>query len=898
MRYLKPGHRSWRRIVLGIFAVLVILAIVSSTIQKWLWMQNMGYTGIFRTLLFVQSAMFFAAFLTGFLYVWINLQAAMSKGLEGFTSSFFERSGQTLTPGGMKALVFLISAFIGLVFGLVFYPQWDSFLRFHYGGAFGLAEPLFGVDAGFYVMRLPFYELIQNSLTGLALSTLAIVVVAYGYFGLLDIWRGKLPEKYERVSKHLCILAFVLVASWTWGFFLDHYELLYSTVGVVYGAGYTADHVTRVSLWVMMGASLLLCAILAFNFVRPRVKWIAISAGVYGALYLISIVVLPPLVQNLAVVPNELQFETPYLKHNIEYTRKAFDLEKIKEVSYPALFDLTKGAIEKNEETIQNIRLWDWRPLLQTYRQTQEIRLYYQFYDVDVDRYRLEDGYHQVMLSPRELAQELPEKARTWVNQYLQFTHGYGIVMSFVSKIIGEGFPDYLLENIPPESTFKLAVKQPSIYFGERMPGYRIVGTKIKEFDYPKGNENVYTSYQGTGGIPLDSFWKRILFSWTQSDINILLTSYLAPGSRIQLWRNVRERVEEIAPFLVFDSDPYAVLSGGRLYWIQDAYTVSDHFPYSTPYEEGNLQSVNYIRNSVKIVVDMYDGTVDFYIMDPEDPILSAYRRAFPGVFKDLGELSEDLKQHLRYPEDLFFIQAHRYRSFHMTVPQVFYNQEDLWTFSQEKYAGTTSLMRPYYILMKLPGNEKLEYLLMTPFTPQGRDNMIAWMAARCDFPEYAKILVYELPKEKLIYGPSQIEAMIDQNTAISQQLSLWDQRGSRVIRGNLIIIPIESSFLYVEPVYLTAEGANLPQLKRVIVVSGDKVAMEPTLDESIDAVFGRVQATGSALPPAAAQQPQPDLAKARALYERAEKAIQQGNWEEFGKIMEALKGQLEKQNR
>jgi uncharacterized membrane protein (UPF0182 family) len=520
------------------------------------------------------------------------------------------------------------------------------------------------------------------------------------------------------------------------------------------------------------------------------------------------------------------------------------------------------------------------------YQQAQEIRLYYQFYQADVDRYHLPDGYHQVMLSARELSAQLPAEAQTWVNQELQFTHGYGLVMSFVSKTVGGGFPQYVLENIPPESAYGLPINQPSIYYGESMPGYRIVATGAKEFDYPKGNQNVYTSYEGTGGIPLDSLWKRLLFAWTQSDINILFTSYLRPESRIQMWRRVGERVEQIAPFLRLDHDPYAVVSEGKLYWIQDAYTVADHFPYSSPYAAGFEEGLNYIRNSVKVVVDMYDGTVRFYVMDPNDPVLAVYRRAFPGVFLDLNQLSADLKTHLRYPEDLFSIQADQYRTFHMTLPQVFYNREDLWVLPKETYAGNVAPMQPYYILMKLPGSGQLEYLLMTPFTPQKRDNMISWVAARCDFPEYGKMLFYQLPKEKLIYGPMQIEAMIDQNTTISQQLTLWDQRGSRVIRGNLIAVPIENSFLYVVPVYLTAAGTNFPQLKRVIVISGDKVAMEPTLDEAIQSVFGTQQPQKGA----PARSGTPELGQARTQFDEAQKAMQQGDWEKFGKAMEALK--------
>jgi uncharacterized membrane protein (UPF0182 family) len=520
------------------------------------------------------------------------------------------------------------------------------------------------------------------------------------------------------------------------------------------------------------------------------------------------------------------------------------------------------------------------------YQQAQEIRLYYQFYGVDVDRYHLPDGYHQVMLSARELAAELPAEAQTWVNQKLQFTHGYGLVMSFVTKTTGGGFPQYVLENIPPESDYGLTVNQPAIYYSESMAGYRIVATGAKEFDYPKGNQNVYTSYAGTGGIPLDSLWKRLLFAWTQADVNILFTTYLRPESRIQIWRRVQDRVRQIAPFLRLDQDPYAVVSEGKQYWIQDAYTVSDHYPYSSPHAAAFETGLNYIRNSVKVVVDMYDGTVRFYVMDPNDPVLAVYRRAFPGVFLDLNELSADLKTHLRYPEDLFSIQADQYRTFHMTVPQVFYNREDFWVFPKETYAGNVAPMQSYYILMKLPGSDQLEYLLMTPFTPQNRDNMISWMAARCDFPEYGKMLFYQLPKEKLIYGPMQIEAMIDQNTTISQQLTLWDQKGSRVIRGNLIAVPIENSFLYVVPVYLTAAGTNFPQLKRVIVISGDKVAMEPTLDEAIQSVFG----TQPPQKGAPASSGPPELGQARAQFDAAQKAMQQGDWAKFGAAMEGLR--------
>ncbi len=510
----------------------------------------------------------------------------------------------------------------------------------------------------------------------------------------------------------------------------------------------------------------------------------AIGVVAYVGLYILCIVLVPALFQKFVVQPNELKLETPYLKilHRV-HSQSIQSRRDPGNVLPGAGGPNARSDCEESRHDSKHSPL-GFASATQTYQQTQAIRLYYQFYNVDTDRYHLADGYHQVMLATRELSAELPAKAQTWVNENLQFTHGEGVVMNFVSKITPGGFPEFLIENVPPESTHGLTITQPAIYYGEAMPGSRIVATGVKEFDYPKGNQNVYASYDGKGGIPLDSFGKRLLFAWTQADINILLTSYLKPESRIQIWRDVQERVSQIAPFLQLDADPYAVVSEGKLYWIQDAYTISDRFPYSNPSRTGFGNGLNYIRNSVKVVVDMYDGTVSFYVMDPDDPVLAVYRRAFPGVFKDLDQLSADLKLHLRYPQDLFGIQAAQYETFHMTDPQVFYNREDLWVPPQEKYDGKVAPMEPYYILMKLPGSDQLEYLIMSPFTPQNRDNMIAWLAARCDFPDYGKMLFYELPKEKLIYGPNQIGAMIDQNTTISQQLTLWDQKGSRSDSG------------------------------------------------------------------------------------------------------------------
>ena len=882
-----------------VIALIIFLSLISGFLQKWFWMRELGYQTIFWRIWFIRWSLLIISFLCVFVYLYINfrlvrivLPVQLWAPVRQTNNIASVRNAVRIYPAVWTMSYVLVSGFIALMFALAFYSQWDMYLRFRWGESTGITDPIFHTDVGFYLFRLPFYKLLQDSMLGLAFLTVVIISVIYIWAGAFQLAPPRSVHVNRRTIGHLSVLVAIVFGTWAWGYYLDRYELMYSAQGVVYGVGYTAYHMTRISLWIMFFASIGLAVATLLNiFIRKFITLVTIIVG-YFLLYFVILIILPTIVQKFWVEPSELERETPYLKNNIEFTRKAFQLDKIEEKQYPALTDLTMADISRDQDTINNIRLWDWRPLLQTYRQTQEIRLYYEFYDVDVGRYHLSNGYHQIMLSARELAPQLPPKAQTWVNERLQFTHGYGLVMNFVSKQIGEGFPEYLIENIPPESSYELNVTRPAIYYGEKMPGYRIVATKVKEFDYPKGNENVYTSYQGKGGIPLDSFWKRLLFAWTQSDINILITSYLTPESRIQIWRQVRERVGQVAPFLKLDQDPYLVLSEGRLYWIQDAYTVSDQYPYSEPYGAAWAQ-INYIRNSVKAVVDIYEGSVTFYVMDPNDPVLGVYRSAWPGVFRDLSELSPDLKKHLRYPEDLFSIQADTYRTYHMTDVQVFYNQEDLWTFSQEKYAGTPIRLQPYYILMRLPGTKILEYLLMTPFTPQGRDNMIAWMAAKCDFPEYGHILVYQLPKDKLILGPLQIEAMIDQKPLISEQLSLWDQRGSRVIRGNLVVIPMDNSFLYVEPVYLTAEGTNIPQLKRIIVISGDKVAMEPTLEQAIAAVFGQIQPKESIV---TAPVEKNSLVQARDALARAQKALEQGQWEEFGKAMEELKKILNSQ--
>ncbi len=889
MRLIAGKKRAFWWVFLALVGVcLIVLSLTAGKLVEWLWMKQLGFVGIFWRLLFSKLLLFVAAFLFVFFYWWVNfrqvarvlLREAGRTGATGFEAV----TGSPLRMNGINLLFAAVSCGPALIFGFVFWSQWDAYLRFSWGGPVGSIDPIFGLDIGFYLFRLPFYEVLQNSLVGLTAVTLVLVFLAYYIFGLAGQRGASQYMPHWGATRHTGILFVLFLAAWAWGYYLDRYELMFSSRGVVFGPGYADYNVVRIVLWIMLFVSAALGLFTAVSLLLKRFRWILIGVGTCFALMIVLLYMLPFAIQKFVVRPNELELETPFLKHNIAYTRRAYQLDRVEEKRYPALGDLTLKEISQNEDTIRNIRLWDWRPLRQTFRQTQEIRLYYEFYEVDTDRYHLEgEGYRQVMLSARELVGQLPEGARTWINERLQFTHGYGVAMAFVSEQVEGGLPRYVVKDLPPASPY-LQIDRPAIYYGEMMPGYRIVNTQIKEFDYPKGDDNVYTNYEGTGGVQLDTFWRRLLFAWDLFDINILISSYITPESRIQIWRRVQERMSRIAPFLRLDKDPYIVIVDGKLYWIQDAYTVSSHFPYSEPYKGG----INYIRNSVKIIVDAYNGTVSFYVMDPHDPVLAVYRRLFPNVFQGIDRLPVALKDHLRYPQDLFEAQVDKFQTYHMTDPQVFYNREDLWTLPQEKYAGTPIPVEPYYILMRLPGERTLQYLLMTPLTPRNKDNMIAWMAARCDFPEYGQLLAYQLPKERLIYGPLQIEAMIDQDDVISQQLSLWDQRGSRVIRGNLLVIPVDQSFIYVEPVFLVAEKGDIPQLKRVIIVYGEKVVMEPTIGEAIEAVFGVVRRPAGEVP--AAPETGVIADSARRELERAQNALGRGNWAEFGRAMDRLK--------
>jgi uncharacterized membrane protein (UPF0182 family) len=686
------------------------------------------------------------------------------------------------------------------------------------------------------------------------------------------------------------LLAVKAVSYW-----LDRFHLLYGDNGVVVGAGYTDVHLQLPVLWFLVlvaAAGALAC----FKNLRRR-SWrlpaAAVATLVASSLLLSGFV--PALFQRIYVKPNELLLETPYLQSSIALTRQAYNLHQITVTPFAVEQSLTARAIEANRATIDNIRLWDWQPLMDTYRQMQEIRTYYRFNDVDIDRYWLDGAYQAVMLSARELQGALlPANAQTWVNRHVLFTHGNGVVMSPVTRKTGEGLPIFYSQNIPPVATGGPAVTQPRIYFGEETNDYVIVKGSTPEFDYPNGADNVYAAYEGSGGVPIGSLARRILFAWYFEDLNLVISSYIAGESRIMFRRAIQERARTIAPFLRLDRDPYMAIADGRLYWIQDAYTTSANFPYAQLTTD---RGISYIRNAVKIVIDAYNGTVDLYLADTADPIAATYRRIFPDLFKPLAQMPAELRKHIRYPEDLFRIQAQIYRTYHMESPAVFYNREDLWQFPRSAAeGGQVASMIPYYLVMRLPGEPQAQFFLMLPMVPSNRQNMIAWLAARCDTPDYGKLIVYEFPKDKLVYGPFQIEARINQNTEISQQLSLWNQMGSRVIRGHLIVIPIENSILYVSPLFLRAESGQLPELKRVIAAYGDRVVMEETLGDALAALFRETPGPRPAMPAGAASAAiERDRAHAAlGHYQRALERLKAGDWTGFGAELEALRGSLE----
>ena len=897
--------------VIIFFICLILLDLISGFLVDWLWFSAIGYFDVFWTTIIAKAGVFFAVFLATGIILWVNGLVAFrftrSQWTQRPTEFEWKPSGVATLPEVLEFARHRLSWPVVIICGtcilaaLVAWGEvnnWSVFLQFLYQAPFGSNDPLYGNDISFYLFTLPAYIATKNwMLLTLFLSALFAGAI-YWVHGHID-HTAQRPSISPAAIAHGSVLLGFFFAVKAWSYGLDRYLLLYGDNGVVVGASYTDIHVGLPVLWLLIGLSIV-AAFAAWANVRVRTYRIpaAAAALVFGGSLVLSEVV-PGFFQRVFVKPTELQLEKPYIQRNIALTQQAYDLHQITAKPFPAEQDLTLKTLEANKATIDNIRLWDWSPLMDAYVQLQEIRTYYKFHDVDVDRYWLDGTYQSVMLSARELKSSmLPPNAQTWVNTRVLFTHGNGVVMSPVTRKSADGLPLFYLRDIPPISTGGPDIREPRIYYGEETSNYVIVKGGTPEFDYPKGKDNIYVPYDGTGGVPIGGILRRNLFAWHFGDLNLLLSRYITGASRIMIRRDIQEQARAIAPFLRLDHDPYLVISNGKLYWIQDAYTTSDYFPYAQPVQR---LSLNYIRNSVKIVIDAYNGTVAFYLMDAAEPIARTYQRIFPDLFKPFAAMPPDLQKHIRYPEDLFLIQAQIYQAYHMEAADVFYNREDLWQFPREPGGDGATLMAPYYIIMRLPGETQAEFFLMLPMVPSRRDNMIAWLAARCDSPDYGKLIVYEFPKDKLVYGPFQIEALINQNTEISQQLTLWNQMGSRVIRGNLLVIPIENSILYVSPLYLRAAQGQLPELKRVIAAYGDHVVMKETLAEALSALFetGGAPKTPSAstgtplAAPAAAQ-----AREALDHYNQAIERLKSGDWAGFGTQLDAVRRLLENLSR
>ncbi len=888
-------------LVTVLIAVVIVMNLLSGFFADLWWFEAMRFEGTFWKNIVTEYTLWIAGFIVFFLFIWMNVRIPMKMESKAEPDPRFEKILESVGKV-FRYVLYAGILVLAVIMAGVISSAWNESLHFTNMEGFGIADPVFGNDIGFYVFQLPFIEIVRGWLFGMLVLTIIAVTVLYVIKQGISFSYGHISMNVT-VQRHLAVLfslVFVLVA---YGYYLDRYSVLYSTrSGSFYGAGYTDVNAQIPAYWIMCFVSLIVSFGIVYTMFRRKYKQLVfvvvgfiVCAIVVGAAY-------PMGVQSFIVNPTEQSKERPYIQNNIKYTRLAYEIERIAEKSVDPKFDLTFQDILADSITIKNVMLWDYRPLASTLDQLQVIRLYYDFPDVDIDRYKLPDGdYRQVMLSARELNQtKLPSNAQTWVNLNLVYTHGYGIAMSPVNVVTEEGLPEFFMKDIPPVSPAGLEIERPEIYFGEHTNTPVITNGAIEEFDYPVGDKNQFTRYKEKSGVLLGSFFKRLLFAMHFGDMNMLISQYVTPESRIHYHRNIFERVNKLAPWLEFDEDPYIVLANKRLYWIYDAYTTTDRYPYSMPYQ-GTL---NYVRNSVKIVIDAYSGKTTFYKFNEQsDPFIRVYSKIYPGMFRNISEMPEELRSHIRYPQDLFDIQASIYEVYHMTDPQVFYNKEDLWNIANEKLNESVAKMESYYALIRLPGESKEEFIQMVPYTPNRRDNMIAWLCARSDGEHYGKMLVYKFPKQDLTYGPMQISARIEQDPDISQQLTLWNQQGSSVTRGNLLVIPVKNEQLYIQPVYLQATEGKLPELKRVIVSYSNRIAMEPTLDLALTRVFSVSTREAARIKSGGVQEIQP-IAAVRSLnqvareamqrYTRAQEYLKDGKWAKYGEEIEALKKELE----
>lgn len=910
-----------RLFVMGVVVIVFLLINSFGSAVKfatdYLWFKEVGYTETFLTKIKAQVMIGIPIFvvLTILLYIFIKK----------LKKKYDEESEIININKKFNLYMKLISIGISFLITVnIVSNMWFEILQYLNGGNFGLTDPVFNNDISFYVFKLPLINTMVNSIISLLFVLVVVIVLFYGYLAIKDSVKN-ISEQFENIQQfprqqidlssilnkkfaekiigQISILGVLIFVFLSFRYVLRSYDLLYSQLGRVFGAGYTDINIT-LNLYRILAVGCLIAAITFFIGARKR----NVKTALFVPALLIIITIIGTgvagAVENFIVEPDQLSKETKYMEYSIKSTQHAYSLEDVNIVQFPANNNLTIENIKNNEEVIDNIRINDREPLIQVYNQLQGIRPYYVFNDVDVDRYVIDGVYKQVFLSARELDQtRLNEQAKTWVNQYLKYTHGYGITLSPVNMVNPQGQPEMQVKNIPPTTNTDFVINRPEIYFGEKTNDYIIVNTDEKEFDYPSGADNVENFYEGEAGINL-SFVNRLLFSIREASYRVLISNNIDSNSKILINRNIIQRVFEIAPFMYFDPDAYVVVNqdDGKLYWVIEGFTVSNRYPYSQPTDkfiEG--MNVNYLRNSVKVVIDAYDGSIDFYIVDESDPIIQTYDKIFKDLLKPIDDMPEGIRSHIRYSQAYFDVQSDMYRLYHIENPTVFFGREDYWDLANEKYmnngeepAGSS------YLMFKLPGEDDVEFLLTNQYTPQNKDNMIALLAARNDGENYGELILYEFPKTKTIPGPNMIETKIDQDTVISSQLTLWSQVGSTVLRGNTLVVPIEDSLLYVEPIYLKSDTeSNFPEMKMVVVSFGDTILMEPTLDRAIERLFG----ISADKPP---QRPEPEyddsnindlINQANEVFNDANEASKTGNWAEYGRKLEELEKVLNQLN-
>jgi len=927
-----PPPPSRRR--LGLLSVILVIAALFSAgtavsyYVEALWFASLGYRDVFWTTLNLQGIAFTLAGVTTFVVLYGAFRMLKPPHFGEFGTGGFiivnNRPVQLPVGPVLLLIALLVSTLIALGMAAAMMHEWPTLALWWYGrdaavsAAGRAADPIFGRPLAFYLFTLPAWQLFADWLFRLAFLVFVLGLFFFATSGTRRSPRGRLGPRGARESRGLALCWALLLLALAAQVYLGRFARLFEEHTIFTGVTYTDAHVTLTGMLlvsVALGAGAVLAVFAAFA--APQIRWLAAAALPATAVYAGTIAV-GGYVNGFIVKPNELVREQPYITHNIEFTRQAYGLHRFAQRAFPAETTVQAADAANNQATLQNIRLWDWRVLQDTLRQLQEIRTYYDFPDIDIDRYVVDGTLRQVMLATRELSvSKLPESSRNWINEKLIYTHGYGLTMNAVNGFTPEGLPALLLRDMPVQSAARdLIVTRPEVYFGEMTNRDVYVKTRQQEFNYPQGQTNSLTSYEGTGGIVLGGFVRRLLIAFDRGDLGKLpFSDDVGSESRLLMRRNVRERVIALAPFLKFDVDPYIVLGAdGRLAWMMDAFTVSDHYPYSRSYNSERTQ-LNYLRNSVKAVIDAYDGTTTFYVFDPDDPIITVYRRVFPTLFKDASAMPPGLRAHVRYPEMLLALQADVYGLYHMTNPQVFYNREDLWTVASdvtqqpETREMTRAPMEPNFLLMKLPGETNMEFVEMLPFTPANRNNLIGWIAGRSDAEHYGDAIVYDFPKTRLVDGPLQVEARIDQNAQLSGQLSLWNQQGSRVRRGPLLVIPIGHALLYAQAIYLQAERSPMPELRLIVLALQDRLVYASTFEAALNELFGAAGSTAVTTAPAqtaasAATPPSPgndiqaliaEAANALADYQRL---TAEGKLGEAGQKLEQLKRTLDELNK